>query len=231
MEAFPQPASRNRKGRIINAGWVCLLLAGCNAQSPSNARVSMSSKATVPGSATVTLEARLEAVSKDSVAISYGVRNLRPGRIYVFNTLFHTDDRGNRTPDPGLAYVISSGHSAITVGKFLIPIPQGMKAESAEMPYLDPLEAGQVLAGKISLQLPLHAFSPYYANETELSLAGGTLLLQIGFVDPARAAAGEALIEPAKGAGAGHFDCDYGLGLRYQETLQQEIALTAQVTR
>jgi hypothetical protein len=31
------------------------------------------------------------------------------------------------------------------------------------------------------------------------------------------------LIEPAKGAGAGHFQCDYGLGLRYQEMLDRQL--------
>lgn len=178
------------------------------------------------GKATVTFEAKLDANLKDSVVISYVVRNLRASKIYVFNVLYHTDVQGNRTLDPELAYVVPSGNQTIGVGKFLIPIPPGMKAESPEMPYLDPVEAGQALAGKISLRLPLHRFHPYYqASETELNLAANKLLVQIGFLDATRAAPKEALIEPALGAGAGHFQCDYGLGLKYQETLTQELSV------
>lgn len=176
------------------------------------------------GRATVTFEAKLDSHLKDSLVISYVVRNLRAGKIYVFNVLYHNDVQGNRTLDPELAYVIPSGNHTILVGKLLIPIPAGMKVESAEMPYLDPVEAGQALAGKISLRLPLHPFHPYHAvTEAELDLAASKLVVQIGFIDAARAAPMEALIEPAKGAGAGHLQCDYGLGLKYQETLTQEI--------
>lgn len=180
----------------------------------------------MPGKAAVTLEAKLDARQKDLVEISYAVRNLRAGKIYVFNVLYHTDVKGNRTPDPGLAYVVPSANQTILVGKFQIPIPAGMKAESPEIPYLDPVEAGQALAGKISLRWPLHPFHPYYPPaETELNLAGNRLLVQIGFIDPTRAAPKEALIEPAQGAGAGHFQCDYGLGLKYQEMLTQELMM------
>jgi len=180
----------------------------------------------MPGKATVTLEARLDANLKNSVAISYVVRNLRPVKIYVFNVLYHTDVQGNRRLDPELAYVVPSGNQTIVAGKFLILIPPGMKAESPEMPYLDPLEAGQALAGKITLRLPLHPFHPYYPPaETELNLAANKLLVQIGILDPSRAAPKEALIEPAKGVGTGHFQCDYGLGLKYQEILTQEMTV------
>ena len=180
----------------------------------------------MPGKATVTLEAKLDSNLKDSVVISYVVRNLRAGKIYVFNVLYHTDVQGNRTVDPELAYVVPSANQTIVVGKFLIPIPAGMKAESPEMPYLDPLEAGQALAGKISLRLPLHAFHPYYPPaETELHLVANKLPVQIGFIDATRAARKEALIEPAKGAGAGHFQCDYGLGLKYQEMLTRDLTV------
>jgi hypothetical protein len=159
------------------------------------------------------------------------VRNLRAGKIYVFNVLYHTDVQGNRTLDPELAYVVASANHAIVVGKFLVPIPPEMRVYVPKMPYLDPVEAGQALAGKISLRLPLHAFHPYHPPaETELNLAGNKLLLQIGFIDPTRAAPKEALIEPAQGAGAGHFQCDYGLGLKYQEMLKQEL-MVPQVAR
>lgn len=178
------------------------------------------------GKANVTLEAKLEANLNDSVVISYVVHNLRANKIYVFNLLYHTDVQGNRSLDPELAYVIPQPNHNIIVGKFLIPIPDEMAVESADMPYLDPVEAGQALAGKISLRLPLHPFHPYHAvTEADLDPAASKLVVQIGFIDAARAAPREALIEPAKGVGAGHLQCDYGLGLKYQETLTQEIRL------
>jgi len=180
----------------------------------------------MPAKATVTIEAKLEASSKDSLAISYLVRNLRPAKIYVFNVLFHADVQGNRKLDPELAYVIPKSDYAVTVGKFLSPIPAGMKVESAEIPYLDPVEPTQALAGKLTLRLPLHPFQPYRPpNDAQLHLAANKLLVQIGFLDSSRAAPKDALIEPAAGAGAGHFLCDYGLGLQYQELLTQEISV------
>lgn len=175
--------------------------------------------------AKVTLEAKVDTITKDSVAISYVVHNLRSAKIYVFNVLFHTDVQGNRTLDPELAYVVPSPNQAVVVGKFLSPIPPGKKVESAEIPYLDPIEPNQALAGKIALRLPLHFLQPYHPpRETEPHLAANKLVVQIGFLDSSRAAAKEALIQPALGAGAGHFECDYGLGLKYQELLTQEIA-------
>ena len=183
------------------------------------------------GDRTVILEAKLDANLKESVAISYIVHNLRAVKIYVFNVLFQTDAHGNRSLDPELAYVVPTGNHSITVGKFLSPIPAGMKVESAEIPYLDPVEAGQALAGKIMVRLPLHPFQPYRGlAETELNIHTSKLTVQIGFLDASRGAPKEALIEPALGAGAGHFQCDYGLGLKYQEMLTQELAVP-QVTR
>lgn len=180
----------------------------------------------MPGKPAVTLEAKLDANLKDALVISYVVHNPRVGKIYVFNTLYHTDVQGNRTLDPELAYVVPSENHAVMFGKYLIPIPDGMAVETAEMPYLDPVEAGQALAGKVALRLPLHSFHPYHSDtQTELNLTSNKIVLQIGFLDPARAAPKELLIEPAKGVGTGHFQCDYGLGLNYQELLTQEIAV------
>jgi hypothetical protein len=180
----------------------------------------------MPAKATVTIEAKLEASSKDSLSISYLVRNLRSSKIYVFNVLFHADVQGNRKLDLELAYVIPQADHAVTVGKFLSPIPAGMKVESPEIPYLDPVEPGQALAGKLTLRLPLHPFRPYHPHsDTQVDLGANKLLIQIGFLDSSRAGPKDALIEPASGAGVGHFLCDYGLGLQYQELLTQEIAV------
>ena len=55
----------------------------------------MSSEAIVSGKATVTLEAKLETASNELVTISYTVRNLRSGNIFVFSTLFHTDEQAH----------------------------------------------------------------------------------------------------------------------------------------
>ena len=180
----------------------------------------------MPAKATVTLEAKLDAYSKESLAISYVVHNLRSSKVYVFSVLFKTDVHGNRSLDPERAYVLPPADHTITVGKYLSPIPAGMKVESAEIPYLDPVEPSQAQPGKILVRLPLHPLQPYHPpSETELHLAGHKLVVQIGFIDSSRAAPNEALIQPALGAGAGHFECDYGLGLKYQELLTQEIAV------
>jgi hypothetical protein len=227
MRAFRVRTSKSHKDRVINAVWVSLFAWGIiyTASAKSIAQTSAAMGAAMSDKTTVTLEAKIATQLQDLIVITYSVKNSRPNRIYLFNMLYHADVQGNRTPDPELAYVLP-GEEAITVGKFLVPIPAGMKAESPEMPYLDAVEPGQTLAGKISLKRPLRSFHPYYtSNDTDPPLEAKKLLVQFGILDPARAAPKDALIEPAKGAGLGHFQCDYGLGLKYQEILKQEITL------
>lgn len=215
--AFPPDGSRRRHGLITSGSLICLIAGVLNAQSSSAARTKM------PDNNGVVFETKVEAWSKESAVVSYSVRNRRPNSIYAFNLLFHTDVQGNRTLDPQLAYVVPRADGGVVVGKFLIPIPAGMKVENVEMPYLDEILSDRTLAGRISLQFPLRPFDPFHDGSQITVNSNHKLLIQIGFLDSRRAARNEALIQPAHGTGAGHFLCDYGLGVRYQEFLQEEI--------
>jgi hypothetical protein len=175
----------------------------------------------------VSLKCDLKSREQASAVIAYTVSNKRDHRIYVFHLLYHTDAQGNRTPDPELAYVHYLNKTTALVGKYLIGIPPGRKVESPEMPYLDPLAPGQTLSGTIRLNLPLRLVDPYLvAPENDEGIVPTNLRVRISFLDPSKAQPLEAVIEAAKGVGSGHFQCDYGLGLMYQETLEQEIDLS-----
>ena len=222
-QAFRQPASRSRPGLGISFRAVFVAVCACITE-----YVFMTT-ALKADDHTVTLTYTVKRLEKDSVSMDYAVRNGRDHRIYVFNLLYHTDRYGNRTPDPELAYIHPEAGGPALIGKYLIPIPPGMKVESPEMPYLDALQAGQSLSGKIRLEYPLRVVDPYIPPaEHEKRLDAGKVRLRIGFLDPAKAQKGEALIEAAKGAGAGHFQCDYGLGLLYQEIVEQTFNIPSQ---
>jgi hypothetical protein len=174
--------------------------------------------------ANLALTATVDSISAGELVVSYKVENRRPAAVYVFNLLYETDRTGNRTVDPGLAYTYADGPK-FRVGKFLVAIPEGMKAESAEFPYLDLLPPGQTLAGTIRVPLPARRFHPYFPIVAEGAVEeAAQVILSIGVVDPARGAPREAVVEPARGVGEGHFLCDYGLGLKYQELLEATLA-------
>jgi len=175
----------------------------------------------MPETVSIQLEASLEDFSEQGLTISYELKNGRATPVYVFNLLYETDPRGERTLNPELGYCYED-EGTIRVGKFLVPIPPGIKAESPAIPYLDPLPPEASLKSKIRLALPLRRFHPYYPVLEEGDTAQTSRLkLTIGLLDPSRAGPKDALISPARGAGEGHFVCDYGLGIQYQELCQK----------
>jgi hypothetical protein len=170
------------------------------------------------------LTAAVDSISAGELLVSYKVENRRPGTVYVFNLLYETDRSGNRTPNPELAYTFAD-QAGFRVGKFLVEIPAEMDVESAEIPYLDPLAPGKSLTGAVRVPLPARRFHPYYPIAGEGAVQDAArVILSIGVLDPSRGGPREAVIEPARGTGEGHFNCDYGLGLKYQELLEAPLA-------
>ncbi len=172
----------------------------------------------------VKFEAKIINISKEAVVISYTISNLGQEHIYVFNMLYSTDLQGNRTLVPELAYSYLNTDRNYIVGKFLVKIPSGIKVEYPEIPYLDPIQPNRFISGQIKLKLPMSTLLPYHKFKDSGSvLPIKKIKVQIGFIKSERYSEDEAVISPAHGVGEGHYICDYGLGLRYQEYLEHTL--------
>jgi hypothetical protein len=219
MARSPASAARSRSGPGISLALFLAAVASpaCPAQNARKAGQGMAND-------NLLLTAAVDSISAGELVVSYKVENRRPGTVYVFNLLYETDRTGGRTPDAELAYTFAD-QAEFRVGKFLVKIPAGMKVESAEIPYLDALAPGKSLTGAVRVPLPARRFHPYYPIAGEGAVReAARVILSIGVVDRSRGGPREAVVEPARGAGEGRFNCDYGLGLKYQELLEAPLA-------
>ncbi len=219
MTRMFQPwAGRSLRGPAISAILLCALhLSAYQRQAP---------RGDTRGETKVTLDLKTATSTDDAITVTYTVRNQRRTPVYVFNLLYHTSRDGTRATDPSLAYVFEE-QGVLTAGKFLQPIPAGRKVESTEIPYLDRLEPGAAIEGHIRITRPIKAFDAYLVpDEMVIGKDARQIQIRIGFLDSSPRGAQDALIEPASGVGAGHFICDYGLGLQSQELLEKVVPLT-----
>jgi hypothetical protein len=163
------------------------------------------------------LTASITSITIATVTITYQFTNDRSTVLYVFDGLTRTYQSSEQIIDHSLAYVIDR-NGKIYVGKFIVPIPKGLKVEAPEIPYLTMLAPGATLQGNIDLNLPIRMNHPYLdLEDTEQLTIIQNIVIQIGFIDSASISADEAVIEPALGIRKRLFRCDYGYGIEYQE--------------
>jgi hypothetical protein len=160
------------------------------------------------------------------LVIDYQLTNTRAGALFAYDQLLRIAPSGVSAPGPTLAYAMLAGQAQVTAGKFLVPIPRGMRVEAPEMPLLSRVEPGATHTGQAVMALPLmrslayaepgHALPPRPIQR---------LRFVIGYVDmarvPGRDAAFLAMPEPFKGL----FRLDYGNGIELQEFVEAGFAL------
>ena len=163
-------------------------------------------------------------VSENEIIANYNVKNISQKPIYLFNILFKTDREGNRALDPGLAYSFKNKENRIIFGKYLIKIPDGIKVEKPEFPYLDCIQPDKTISGNFHVTNPFYVVLPYH-NEmnTKVIKNAEQITFLIGFLDSSKFLKNEAVISDAYGAGKGHYNCSYGLALQYQEFIEKTI--------
>jgi hypothetical protein len=166
----------------------------------------------------IRLEASIVSQTAAEIAISYALENRTPRTVYVCDLLFRTNASGDRSYDAELAYAYPQSSGRLLIGKLLVPIPPGKKAEAPEIPLWRALAPSQERSGRVRVSLPVAPFHPYLAPRRQMPLQMSQGFdLAVGVLDPSRAKPGEALLSPGRAPDPELFVCDYGLGLAYQE--------------
>ncbi|MFH1612574.1 MAG: hypothetical protein ABIB46_02395 [bacterium] len=96
----------------------------------------------------------------NELKIEYTLSNRLDCEIFIFNQLFQTDMKGNQTLDPNICYTILDDET-ICISKQLMKIPEELKAEAPEIPYLTRISPMEIFKESINLTLPLHINTPY----------------------------------------------------------------------
>jgi hypothetical protein len=135
------------------------------------------------GNAAVKVQASVFEVGTDGLGVQYVVTNTAGHEVYLFNRLFVTDIKGQRTLDPNRAYAEVRG-TTLHLAKQLVEIPPGMLVEFPVVPYLTRLDPGESLEEKMEFELPIREDQPYMtvpfgANEREVTCE--ELVFTIGY--------------------------------------------------
>ena len=174
------------------------------------------------------LTAVILAITAVNIVIEYQFTNTAPRDVYLFTTLFDIAVDGSRSPDRGLVYVVPGEPGEAVIGKYLAAIPQGMRVEAPELPYLEIVRPGHVYTGRAVVPLPLRRYTPYVnPDEPDPGRSGeaSRLRLRLGVLDPARFPPSAPVVEPAPPPPPGSFLCDYGFGIAIQRFVETELSL------
>lgn len=169
------------------------------------------------------LIASIISISTLAATVEYRVFNDSSFTIYVFDRLYAAPVRGVRAVDPALAYVTTEGDQII-VGKFLLPVPRGLKVETPDIPYLAAVGPGDTLVGKIVLPLPLKIWNPYVERDAaSLNLYGSAreIVIRLGYIDGSVMTKDRPVVYQSPGG----VICDYGYGIEFQQMLDKTLTL------
>lgn len=142
-----------RGARVITLV-LALWLAGCSAPQETGGVV-MSAK---PMAVKLTAEIK---IAGKRLELDYRLINETGGDLCVFNKFYRTKVSGERVLAENLAYVLFEEPATIHVTRSLIRIPLGLKVEYPEVPYVTILPAGESLAEKVLVTVPVLERHPY----------------------------------------------------------------------
>lgn len=155
----------------------------------------------------------------DTLKIAYAITNGSPGEICIFNRLFDEQD-SSVDLDPNRAYLSLEGHDAVVITKRLLKVPDGMRVEMPECPYLTCIEPGATFEEALELAVPLRLDDPYaapYAKGQEVrNVKKSRILLSVGYIVPSD----KIWARKTKVNGEEVWETDPGLGLIHQRILR-----------
>jgi hypothetical protein len=98
-------------------------------------------------------------VQEQSLTVEYRVQNGRRETIYLVNRVFQWT-RSGLSLDAGLVYTeVKQGQ--LWLNKACLAVPEHIKVESPDVPYLSKVIAGETFVEKVSIPLPLRPYHPY----------------------------------------------------------------------
>jgi hypothetical protein len=96
---------------------------------------------------------------EQKLTIAYRVENGRQESIYLVNRIFQWTPSG-LSVDAGLVYAeVKEGQ--LRLSKACLAVPEHLKVESPDVPYLSEVTAGQTFGENVSIALPLRPYHPY----------------------------------------------------------------------
>ena len=135
------------------------------------------------GNTAVKVQISVVEATSDRLGVQYTVVNTAGHKIYLFNRLFITDMKGQRTLDPNRVYAEING-TTLHLAKQLVEIPPGMLVEYPVVPYLNRLDPGESFKETLTLALPIRENQPYMSvpfGATEREVMCDELVFTIGY--------------------------------------------------
>ena len=129
----------------------------------------------------VRLDARLAAKTGQTLAVEYRLSNLGTEAIFVLDNLLNRNDP-RMGPDVTRSYTLLSGAGELVLFRGLLPVPEGLQVESPEVPYAQPLAAGQTVTRSFEFPAKLRSDHPYDDVSKAEVIEIRSLSLSVGFV-------------------------------------------------
>lgn len=103
--------------------------------------------------------------------IEYEVQNDSGEVVYFWDRMIDYTADGDQIISPDLAYVFFEEPRTLDVIRANLSLPKSVRVATKETPYVRAVAAGERVAGRISLKLPVQEFSPYFGySGTETSV-------------------------------------------------------------
>ena len=99
--------------------------------------------------------------------IAYRLENAGTDGVWVFDVFFKTTPSGQRFFDRDGAYVVFEGGRRVRVTRSALAVPDHLKVEYPEFPYLSLLPPGGHSGAELRLRLPLQEETPYTRRSLE----------------------------------------------------------------
>lgn len=172
----------------------------------------------------VFLTANIEKKEKE-LKIEYTLSNGLDCEIFIFNQLFQTDREGNRTLDPNVCYSTFLNDKMVCISKQLIKIPEGLKVEAPEIPYLTRIPSMGKFKESFKLALPLRInvpyIDPYFKTKGTKETTMETIKLILGYIVPSKSEIIR-VKEVAIGSETVFLMRSYGIGVMHQKIVESE---------
>jgi hypothetical protein len=169
------------------------------------------------------LVAKFIVAASTVLGIEYSVQNTTGADIYVFDRVFQRASSGEPIVDPELAYR-QFHEGTLFIEKAVQPVPDGMKVEITDVPYLVRLAPGETRTGRIALSKPVKEFGAYTDGPKDGSRHEvRRVRLRVGYISAAEIGAGQGVLWPNPQHGATDFAASYGLALELQKFVHADL--------
>lgn len=129
----------------------------------------------------VRLQAAMTA-SDVTLRVAYVVTNFSERNVFLFDVLHGGMGPDGVFMDPERAMYVALEPRRIVICHQIFPVPQGMRVEKRNIPFVTRLTPGSRTEASVDLDLPLLAFDPYRGLADKLRVPVRLpLFLQIGF--------------------------------------------------